>query len=450
MQKIKRARQEPDLLQGSIADKLLLIALPLAATGILQQLFNAADIAVVGRFVGENAMAAVGSDTPVVNLIVNFFVGISLGTNVIISQFIGQKNHDGIRKAVQTSVLFALGGGLVFCVIAELLTNRLLSMLSVPQDVLGMATAYLRIYFLGLPIIFLYNFEAAIFRAEGDTRTPLLILTASGALNVVLNLVFVLGFGMDVNGVALATLLSNLLSAALLFVLLCRGRGDVHLNIHALHFDAGVLKRILMVGIPAGIQSAVFSLANICIQAAVNSLGATVMAASSAAFNLEIFSYYIVNAFAQAGTTFVGQNYGAGNLARCRKTLRITLVMDALFSAAACALILVFVKPLLAVFNENPTVIELGIIRVDYIFISYIFTMLVDVFSGYMRGFGESLAPAVVSLICIVGTRLLWVYFVFPQYRTFANLMLVYPISTLVTSVVIVACWLVMRVRRGF
>ena len=448
MKQVKRT--ELDLVHGTIADKLLLIALPLAATGFLQQLFNAADVAVVGRFVGEEAMAAVGGNAPVIGLLVNLFVGVSLGTNVLISQYIGQQNRENIRKAVQTSVIIAVAGGIVFSIIGELIAPWLLSLLSVPEEVFGMAVTYLRIYFLGLPIIFLYNFESAIFRAKGDTRTPLLILFASGILNVGLNLLFVLVLGMDVDGVALATLASNLLSALLLFILLCRSDSDVRLHLDELDFDPQVLKRILQIGVPAGVQSMVYSLANICIQSAINSLGTTIMAASSAAFNLEIFSYYILNSFAQAGTTVVGQNYGAGDIPRCRRTLRLTLLVDAVFTAAACLLILAFSPQLLALFNGNPDVIRYGTIRLRYIFSSYAFSMLIDVFSGYLRGFGESLLPALATLVCIVGSRIFWVYVVFPMYRSFATLMLVYPISLGLTAALIVTGWFVLRKKRGF
>jgi len=443
------SRGEPDLLHGSIADKLLYIALPLAATAVLQQLFNAADIAVVGRFVGESAMAAVGGNAPVVALLVNFFVGISLGTNVIISQFIGQQNHEGVHQAVQTSVLFALLGGVAFSALGELIAPWLLSLLSVPEDVVGMALTYLRIYFLGLPVIFLYNFESAIFRAKGDTRTPLMVLTVSGALNVALNLFFVLSLGMAVEGVALATLASNLVSAVVLFILLCRSTSDVHLDVRALRFDGKTLQRILRVGIPAGIQSAVFSISNICVQSAINSLGTTVIAASSAAFNLEIFAYYMLNSFSQAGTTIVGQNYGAGNLERCHKTLRITLLVDLAVTALSCTLILLFSSPLLSIFNGNPDVIHYGTIRLRYLFASYAFAMLVDVFSGYLRGFGESMLPAISTLVCAVGVRIFWVYVVFPQHRSFAGLMLAYPISQALNACAMITMWLVFRKKRN-
>ncbi len=445
-----KSRGELDLLHGTIADKLLLIALPLAATAFLQQLFNAADVAVVGRFVGEGAMAAVGGNAPVVALLVNFFVGVSLGTNVVISQYIGQRNYDGARRAVRTSVLFALCCGVAFSLLAELAAPWVLSLLSVPDEILGMALTYLRIYFLALPFIFLYNFEAAIFRAKGDTRTPLLVLSLSGGVNVLLNLFFVLALGMTVEGVALATLTASALSATALFFLLLRSRSEVRLDLREARFDPPVLRQVLQIGLPAGVQSAVFSVANICIQSAVNSLGTTVIAASSAAFNVEVFSYYILNSFGQAITTIVGQNYGAGDLARCRRTLRIGLVIDAACTVASCALILAFVSPLLSLFNDNPDVVRIGAIRVRYVLASYLFSIFNDAFSGYMRAFGRSVVPAAVTLVCIVGVRITWVYGVFPLRRTFGCLMLVYPISLALTAAAIVGCFFLFRRKYGF
>ncbi len=275
------------MLHGSIWDKLLMFALPLAATGMLQQLFNAADVAVVGRFVGPNAMAAVGSNSAIIGLLVNGFVGISLGANVVISRFTGQGNAEGIGKSVHTSVLFSLIGGVVITLLGELIAPALLGLMSVPDEVFPMALAYLRVYLLGMPVIFLYNFESAIFRSQGDTKTPLVCLVISGVLNVFLNLFFVCVVGMTADGVATATVLSNLVSSALLFVLLRRRKDLIRLEVSRLRIHTDVLGSIVRIGLPAGLQSMVFSLSNMCIQSAINSLGADVMAASSAAFNNE-------------------------------------------------------------------------------------------------------------------------------------------------------------------
>lgn len=432
-----------DLLHGSIGDKLIRIALPLAMTAVLQQLFNAADIAVVGRFVGEGAMAAVGGNAPVIGLVVNLFTGLSLGANVVLSQMIGQGDHEGLRRAVHTSILFALLGGVLFAVGGELAAAKLMPLLSVPEEVRGMALTYLRIYFLGLPVIFLYNFEAAVYRARGDTATPLIVLTVSGVANVLLNLVFVLALDMNAGGVAAATVLSNLFSASALFVLLCRSKSELRVVPRELRFDRAMLRRILRIGIPAGLQNMVFALANVCVQSAINSLGTTIVAASSAAYNLEILSYYFCNSFAQACTTVVGQNYGAGELERCRKTLRVTLALDFLFTAASGALLILFAEPLLRLFNDAPEVVRYGAFRLRVLIPCYAFSIMIDVFSGYLRAFGESVAPAVASLVCACGTRIAWVFFIFPHHRSFEHLIRVYPITLGATALVIVAWWAV-------
>ena len=434
---------ELDLLHGPVGGKLIRIALPLAMTAVLQQLFNAADIAVVGRFVGEGAMAAVGSNAPVIGLVVNLFTGLSLGANVVLSQMIGQGDHEGLRRAVHTSILFALLGGVLFAAVGELAAARLMPLLSVPEEVRGMALTYLRIYFLGLPVIFLYNFEAAVYRARGDTATPLIVLTASGVANVLLNLVFVLALDMNAGGVAAATVLSNLFSAAALFVLLCRSKSELRVVPRELRLDRAMLRRILRIGIPAGLQNMVFALANVCVQSAINSLGTTIVAASSAAYNLEILSYYFCNSFAQACTTVVGQNYGAGELERCRKTLRVTLALDFLFTAASGALLMIFAEPLLRLFNDAPEVVRYGAFRLRVLIPCYAFSIMIDVFSGYLRAFGESVAPAVASLVCACGTRIAWVFFIFPHHRSFEHLIRVYPITLGATALVIVAWWAV-------
>lgn len=321
-------RERMDMVNGSLGDKIIKYTIPLAVTGILQQLFNAADLAVVGQFAGKEAMAAVGSNAPVIGLLVNLFVGISLGSNVIIARSIGQEDNEKISRAVHTSVLVALLGGLFLAVLGELLAPGIVKLLDVPEDIYPLAVKYLRIYLAGMPVILLYNFEAAIFRSCENTRTPLIALVISGILNVILNLFFVLGFGMDVDGVATATVLSNLISSVLLFSAQVKTELAIRINPHRLRIHGDVLGQILRIGIPTGVQGMIFSFANIIIQSAVNSLGTTVMAASSAAYNLEIFAFYIMNSFGQACTTFVGQNYGASKNDRCRKTLKLCLLQN--------------------------------------------------------------------------------------------------------------------------
>ena len=439
-----------DMLHGSLVDKILLYALPLAATAILQQLFNVADIAVVGQFVGKEAMAAVGSNSSIINFTVNLFTGIALGSNVVIAQAIGRSDKTTIHKVVHTSILFAVLAGIVVTGLGEWLAPQILTATKVPSDVMGMSMSYLRIYMAGMPVILLYNFEAAIFRAKGDTRTPLIVLIISGVINVALNLFFVLVLHMDVNGVALATLISNLISAVILFVLLIKAKDDIRVVFSKLKIHRTVLLKILKIGLPAGVQSAMFSLANIIIQSAINSLGAVVMAGSSAAFNLEILSYYVMNSFGQACTTFVGQNYGAGNFERCRKVLYRCLALDYIFTAVFSVLIYIFANQLLGIFNSDPDVIAVGKQRLLLIFIAYLLHVMQEVGSGYLRGFGKSMFPAVSALICIVGIRIAWIFTVFQAFPSFWTIMMVYPVSLWSAGLAILIMILILRPSKRY
>lgn len=429
--------------EGTLWDKILFYALPIAATGILQQLFNAADIAVVGNFTGsrgEAAMAAVGANSPIIGLIVNAFIGISLGTNVIIAKAVGHGDAKIVKKAVHTSVLIAVIIGVFVSIFGEIFAEKILLSQNVPDDVIDMAVLYFRVYMTGVPVILLYNFESAIFRGIGNTKTPLAALTCSGILNVLLNLFFVCVLHMTVNGVALATVLSNAASSVLLFAALMKGGGDnsmARLKLSELRIDPLILKNILRIGIPAGIQSAVFSFANIIIQGAINSLGTIVMAASSAAFNIEAFAYYVFNSFSQACTTFTGQNYGAEKTDRCKKTLGLCYLEGIIATAFAIGIILLFGHQILSVFNPNPEVIRIGYDRLVIIFTAYFFSLSYEVMSGYMRGFGISMRPALLTIIGICGVRIAWIKWIFPQEPTFRCIMTAFPVSLAVTSLLI-------------
>jgi len=446
-------KRQLDMLHGSIWNKLPLFSLPVAATAILEQLFNASDIAVVGNFTGAGktiAVAAVGANSSIIALIVNLFVGIALGANVVIATAIGSNDRDTAQKTVHTSIVVAVLGGLFVAAMGELIASPLLRSLHVPEEVLPAALLYLRIYLLGMPVILLYNFEAAIFRSVGDTKTPLIALFASGILNVVLNLVFVAMLRMTVNGVAIATVISNAVSSILLFRRLRTTQQHIHVEWQALKIDRKTIKQIMKIGLPAGIQSAVFAVSNIVIQSAINSLGTVVMAASSAAFNIEVFAYDVLNSFSQACTTFVGQNYGAGQLGRCKRTLLLCLVEDLIASAAAIALVLLAGKQLLAVFNNDPEVISIGYTRLLIVFSAYTFSMLYEVMSGYLRGFGISLVPAILTTIGVCGVRIGWIHFVFPQNRTFQTILTAYPISLAATALMIFAALLCYRPAHRF
>ncbi len=443
-----------DMLHGPIWNKIPKFALPVAATAVLEQLFNASDVAIVGNFAPQAlrtaAVAAVGANSAIIGLIVNLFIGISLGANVVIAHSIGAGRLKDVQKAVHTSVLMSIFGGILVALLGELAASPLLGLLNVPEDVFPLALLYLRIYLAGMPVILLYNFQAAIFRSVGETKIPLIALAASGVLNVLLNLFFVAVLHMSVDGVAVATVLSNAFSAALLYRKLRRTDREIRLDPKLLRVDPAIFKRILRIGLPAGIQTAMFSLSNIIVQAGINSLGTIVMAASSAAFNIEIITYDIFTSFSQACTTFVGQNYGAGQIDRCKKTFWLSLAEGAVTLAVFVVLILTFGRPLLSIFNRDPEVIDIGYIRLMMIMISQSFSLLYDMMSGYMRGFGISLPPAILTMLGVCGVRIAWMHFVFPLHRTFRTIMIAYPVSLSITALLVFVALMVYRPSRRF
>ena len=429
------------MLHGSLWDKIIIFALPLALTGVMQQLLNAADVVTLGKFVGKNAMAAVGNNISMVGLIVSLMMGLSLGANVVIAQNIGAQKIDRAHAAVNTAFVLAGVCGIFFCIIAELLVAPIFYFLEVPPSVVEMAETYLRIFLLGLPAISFYNFEAAIFRSKGDTRTPLIALATASGVNILLNLLFVLQFGWGVAGVAAATVLANVVSALILFRALFKETGFIKLHLNAMNIDKGELFEIVRIGLPAGIQGMVFSLSNLLIQAAINSLGADAMAASAAAFTIEINVFCVVNGFGQAATTFVGQNYGAGNLPRCKRATWVSMGLSAIFMQTLCCVILLFAEEILSLFNEDPEVIRLGVIRLWYIVAPEMINVLMEGLSGALRGYGISLTPAVITLICVCGVRVTWVFTAFAKIPTYATLMAVYPISWIITTIILIAAY---------
>lgn len=430
-----------DMLRGSLWDKIIVFALPLALTGVMQQLLNAADVLTLGQFVGKNAMAAVGNNISMVGLIVSLMMGLSLGANVVIAQNIGANRIDRAHSAVSTAFILAGICGIFFCVLAEFLVAPIFYFLDVPKSVVDMAETYLRIFLLGLPAISFYNFQAAIFRSKGDTRTPLIALAAASGVNIILNLLFVLQFDWGVAGVAAATVLANVVSAIILFRELLKADGVIKLHLNALLVDKEELFEIVRIGLPAGIQGMVFSLSNLLIQAAINSLGADAMAASAAAFTIEINVFCFVNGFGQAATTFVGQNYGAGNLPRCKRATWVSMGLSALFIQTLCLVILIFAEDVLSMFNEDPEVIRLGVIRLWYIVAPEMINVAMEGLSGALRGYGISLTPAIITLICVCGVRVAWVFTAFAKIPTYATLMAVYPISWLITTIILIAAY---------
>jgi putative MATE family efflux protein len=438
-----------DLLHGSLPVGILKFTFPLAATGILQQLFNAADIAVVGRYVSKEAMAAVGSNGALINLLINLLMGVAMGTMVVVASAIGKGDEKTVHRAVHTSVIVSVIGGIALAVIDELFAVPLLRLISVPPEVIGLAEKYLRIYFTGLPLIVLYNFEAAVFRSCGDTKTPLIALSISGVLNVILNLFFVLKLGMAVDGVAWATVISNGFSSAYLFIALVRTDAVIRFRKEDLHIDRTVLKQILRIGIPTGIQGMVFSISNIILQAAINSLGTIYIAGSAAALNIEILNYFLFSSFGQACSTFVSQNNGAGNYERCHKTLFWCFVLSILFTGTSSAFMIALGKNILALFNTDPEVISAGYIRVKILSAAFLCSILHELMSGYMRGYGVTRLPAACAVFGICGVRIIWVCTVFRKWHTFFALMMVYPVTLGLTGIAVSIIAYFYEKRRG-
>ena len=415
-----------DMTHGPIGRKTIRFALLLALTGMLQQVFNTIDTIIMGQFVGKEAMAAVGSNTPIISFIVTFFIGISIGANVVISQMTGKGDREGVHRAVFSTLAFALAAGIVMTCLSEAVAEPLLSLLQVPDALMPLSAEYLRIFFLALPGILVYNFASAIFRSQGDTKTPLFCLAVAGVIKVIISYTLVAFFHQGVAAVAISTTCATLLSSAMLVTILLRSTHVIHLECRASFFDLYILREM---------QAAVFCLSNIVIQSAINSLGADVMAATAAAFNLDILCYIFVNAFGQACTTFVGQNYGAGDMARCRRVGVITTLQNLVVCVIIGAPILYFSPSLLALFTSDVMVISYGVTRMGYIILAEPLNLAIEMISAYLRGFGNSLSPALITIVGICGFRILYMGTVFPAIPSFDCLMTVYPLSWFVTAV---------------
>ena len=446
--KTARHRSGVDMLHGTLWDKMVLFAVPLALTSVLLQLLNAADVAVLGRYVSKEAMAAVGNNVPIVGLLVSLCVGLSIGANVLVARYIGMRDSHKVVKAVHTAFVMAVVFGLVACLAAEMGASRMMLWLEVPEAVQPHALTYLRYFLLGLPFISIFNFLAAVFRSKGDTKTPMYALLAATAFNICGNLVAVLLFELGTAGVALSTVMANAVAAGVLFFCLLRSQETVHLRFNQLSdFDFDAMRIMIRIGLPAGIQSMVFSLSNLVVQSAINSLGPDVMAASAAAFAVEINIFGCINAFGLAATTFVSQNYGAGNLDRCRRATWVSFWINMAVTVVLVALVIGFGHELLGMFSDSQEVIALGMIRLWYVALPEPLSVLMETVSDAMRGYGYSMPPAVVTLVCICSVRLLWVYTIFAYESSYEVLMAVYPASWFITSVALV--WLYVQHQKN-
>lgn len=426
------------MLDGNIYKNMLLFALPLIASGILQQSFNAVDVAVVGRFVGHQALAAVGSNGPVINLIVNLFIGISIGANVIISNYIGRRNNDGIRRAVATTTAIALASGLILLIIGLSVANPILEALATPPDVMSQAVDYLRIYFLGMPFMMVYNFGSAILRSMGDTKRPFYALVAGGLVNVALNLFFVICLGLGVSGVAAATVISNGVSAILIFVFLKRESDPYKLVVSRVRIYGSEFKKILQIGVPAGVQGVVFSLSNVFIQSAINSFGSDAMAGSAAAVNFETYSYFVISAFSQSVVAFTGQNFGAGNIGRCRRVFRVGMILSLVASFAFNMSIFAADDIVIGIFTTDPSVMRYAQWRIELVLVFQFIACSYEIAGASLRGVGYSMTPTLLTIFGTCALRLAWVFALAHHDGTFRHLMIIYPISWAMTGVAVV------------
>lgn len=429
-----RRNYELDMTHGRLIPKVAAFAIPLMITSILQLLYNAADVIVVGRFAGSESLAAVGSTGSLINLIVNVFLGLSIGTNVIAARYYGAGDYKNTQETVHTSIAVSLVGGVALGIFGFIFGGTFLKWMGSPEDVLPLATRYIRIYFLGMPFNMLYNFGAAVLRAVGDTRRPLYFLMFSGIINVLLNLVFVIMFHMGVAGVAWATIISQVISSVLVVLCLMHTEGFVHLNIRNLRIYKGKLVDIAKVGLPAGFQGACFSISNVLIQSTVNSYGSIVVAGNSASQNLEGFMYASMNAFHQAAITFVSTNIGAGKNSRIRKSTGACLVLVCVVGIGMGALSGLFAPALLGIYSPDPAVIQAGVIRL-YIFAgTYFLCGIMDVLCGVMRGMGAAMAPMIVSILGACAFRIFWIYAVLPHFNSLTMLYISYPVSWILTG----------------
>lgn len=436
---------EMDMTSGPLLGKILAFSFPLMCSGVLQLLFNAADIIVVGRYAGHTALAAVGSTSSLINLLVNLFVGLSVGANVLIARSYGAGRMEAVHKGVHTAMLTALVGGIALIFVGLAVSRPMLSLMGTPDDVIDQAALYLRIYFVGAPSLLVYNFGAAILRAVGDTRRPLYFLTLAGVLNVILNLVFVIVFSMGVAGVALATILSQTLSAWLIVLCLMHNTGAFQLVLQELRIDKEQLQEILRIGVPAGIQGMVFSLSNVVIQSSVNSFGSAVMAGNTAASNIEGFVYTCMNAVSQTSMSFVSQNVGAKRFARVDQVVLRCMLLSAGVGILLGNSAYLLGRWLLGIYTPEPQVITYGLYRMSVVCTTYFLCGWMDCLACSVRGLGSSMLPMIVSILGACVLRIIWVMTLFQWERTQLCLYLSYPVSWAITAAVHLICFLILR-----
>lgn len=432
-----------DLTNGPVLGKMLRFSLPIMASGVLQLLFNAADIIVLGRFAGDDSMGAVGCTSALINLFTNLFIGLSVGVNVIAARSHGANSKDDMQDIVHTSILLSMICGVVLAAVGAVFAPEMLKLMDTTDEQLPLAVTYLRIYFIGMPAVMVYNFGAAILRAVGDTKRPLYFLITAGVINVLMNLLYVIVFRMDVAGVALATVMSECVSAILIVICLVKETGSIHLDFKKLKLHGLVMKAVARVGLPAGFQGMIFSLSNVVIQSSVNPFGKTVVSGNSAAMSIEGFIYMAMNTFYQAAISFTGQNIGAKKYRRIPRILlcsQCCVIVTGLILGWAAYLL---GNPLLSIYSGSADVIKAGMARLAIISTTYALCGCMDVMVGMMRGIGCSIMPMIVSLIGACGLRILWIATIFriPEYHKITTVYLSYPATWTATLIAHIICW---------
>ena len=432
----KTNKYEIDMCNGPLFSKLMIFSLPLMLSGILQLLFNAADIIVVGQFAGNESLAAVGSTSSLINLLVNVFMGLSIGANVLVARFYGANQEKELDEMIHTAILTSIVSGIILVFVGVIFARPALSLMGTPDDVIDHSVVYMRIYFIGMPVMMLYNFGSAILRAIGDTKRPLYYLLFAGIINVILNLFFVIFFKMGVAGVALATVISQAISALLVVRCLIQNDGSIHLDLKKLHITKDKLIKMVQIGLPAGLQGAMFSISNVLIQSSVNSFGSIAMAGNTAGQNLEGFVYTAMNALHQSAVSFTGQNYGAK---KYKRIARIAVICQASVFVVGAVLgwIVYLLSPqLLKLYSTDAEVIQYGISRLAVICTTYFLCGMMDVMVGVLRGMGYSIGPMIVSLTGVCLFRVVWIYTIFAQYRSLRVLYISYPVTWSITFLV--------------
>lgn len=443
-----------DMCSGPVLRKMIVFTLPIMFSGLFQLLFNAADIIIAGKFAGDNALAAVGSNTALINLMTNLFIGISIGANVAAARCCGAKNYSELNKTVHTAMLISVISGFLLMAAGLLFAEQILGLMSTPDEILDMASDYLRLYFCGMPFMMIYNFANAILRAAGDTRRPLMFLICGGAVNVILDLVFVVALNMSAAGVGIATALSQGVSAALILRCLMREKEEtgLRLRLKSLRIHPDKLKTILKIGLPAGFQGTVFSLSNVVIQSSINLFGEAVIAGNSAAASIEGFVYMAMNSCYQSTLSFTGANLGAGKYERINKILLSGLLcVTAVWAVLGAGVTMTFGRPLLSVYTSGELAIEAGVRRMTYVCGTYFLCGIMDVLVGSLRGMGYSVTPMIVSLLGACGLRLVWLGTVFrlEQFHTPDTVYLSYPVSWVITVAAHTVCFFICRHRLG-